>query len=74
MDEDEAADGIIFLETEVPEDCAFAPVSGTLGPADLSWIGRELREYYDSILHEPVPERLLALLRQGSRGEHSIDA
>jgi hypothetical protein len=65
MSEDEAADGIIFLETELPEDCALAPVSGTLGPAELSWIGRELREYYDSILHERVPERLLALLDRG---------
>jgi hypothetical protein len=65
MSEDEAADGIIFLETELPEDCAFAPVSGTLGPAELSWLGCELREYHDSILHEPVPQRLLALLDQG---------
>lgn len=65
MDEDEAADGIAFPETGAPEDCEFVLEGGTLGPADLSWIGRELREYYDGILREPVPERLLALLDQG---------
>jgi hypothetical protein len=65
MDEDEAADGIIFLETELPGGSGFTPVSGTLGSAELSWIGRELREYYGSILREPVPDRLLALVDQG---------
>jgi hypothetical protein len=64
MDDDEAADGITFPETELPEGCEFVPVSGALGRADLSWLGRELREYYDGILREPVPERLLALLDQ----------
>jgi hypothetical protein len=62
MGEDEAADGIIFLDTELPEGCACAPFSGTLGPTELSRIGHELRQYYDSILREPVPERLLALV------------
>jgi hypothetical protein len=26
------------------------------------WIGRELREYYEAILREPVPDRLIALI------------
>ena len=26
-------------------------------------IGRELRKLYDEVLHEPVPEKLLALLK-----------
>jgi hypothetical protein len=65
MDEDEAADGITYRETGVPEDCEFVLGGGTLGPADLSWLGRELREYYNGILRERVPERLLALLDQG---------
>jgi hypothetical protein len=62
MDEDEAADGVTFLEQGLPDHHEIVPVSGKLGPAELSWLGRELREYYDSILHEPVPERLLALV------------
>jgi hypothetical protein len=65
MSEDEAADSITFLETDLLEDCEVLPWSGTLGPAELSWIRRELREHYDSILREPVPERLLTLLDQG---------
>ncbi|MGF9764442.1 NepR family anti-sigma factor [Microvirga sp. 0TCS3.31] len=65
MSEDEAADGIICSELEWPEGCNLSPGSGTLGPAGLSWIGRELREYHDGILREPVPQRLLALLDQG---------
>jgi hypothetical protein len=65
MDEDEAADGITVPEAGFPETCEFALGGGTLGPANLSWLGRELREYYDSILRDPVPERLLALLGQG---------
>jgi hypothetical protein len=59
---DEAADSVTFLQTELPDHHEILPVSGALGPTELSWLGRELREYYDSILHEPVPERLLALL------------
>ena len=62
MSEDEAADGITFPEFEWPDGCDVGPGSGTLGPAELKWLGRELREYYDSILHEPEPERLLALV------------
>ncbi len=65
MDEDEVADGVTFLQTELPDYHEILPVSGTLGPAELSWLGRELREYYDSIVHEPVPERLLALVDRG---------
>jgi hypothetical protein len=65
MGRDEAADGITVLELELPEDCEVAPGSVTPGPAELSRIGRELREYYDSILREPEPERLLALLDRG---------
>ncbi|MBD2748791.1 hypothetical protein IC232_19040 [Microvirga sp. BT688] len=65
MSEDEAADGITFSELAWPEGCNVTPASGTLGPAELIWLGDELREYYDSILREPVPQRLLALLDQG---------
>lgn len=65
MDEDEAADGIAFPQTELIEACEFVLGGGTLGPSNLNWLGCELREYYDSILREPVPERLLALLDQG---------
>jgi hypothetical protein len=65
MDDDAEADGIAFPEAELPEACEFVLGRGTLGPADLSWLGQELRGYYDSILREPVPERLLALLDQG---------
>jgi hypothetical protein len=65
MDEDEVADGVTFLQTELPDQHEILPVSGMLGPAELSWLGRELREYYDSIVREPVPERLLALVDRG---------
>jgi hypothetical protein len=65
MDEDEAADSVTFLQTELSDHHEIVPVTGILGPAELSWLGRELREYYDSIVHEPVPERLLALLDRG---------
>lgn len=65
MDENEAAEALAFLETELPEGSEFSPIGGMLRHADLSWIGRELREYYDGILREPVPQRLLALLDQG---------
>jgi Anti-sigma factor NepR len=64
MDEDQTPDGVTFLEIEVPEGCVPAPVPGKLGPDELDWIGRELREYFDSVLREPVPARLLALLDQ----------
>jgi hypothetical protein len=65
MDEDEAADSVTFLQTELPDHHKIVPVSGALGSAELSWLGRELREYYDSIVREPVPERLLALVDRG---------
>jgi hypothetical protein len=65
MSEDETGDGITFSEFEWPDGCDVGPGSGALGPAELSWLGRELRQYYDSILLEPVPERLLALLDRG---------
>ncbi|MBM1172250.1 NepR family anti-sigma factor [Microvirga arabica] len=64
MDEDQTPNGVTFLEIEMPESCGPAPVPGKLGPVELDWIGRELREYYDNVLCEPVPARLLALLDQ----------
>jgi Anti-sigma factor NepR len=65
MDEDRAPGGVIFIELEGPEGCGPTPVPGKLGPVELGWIGRELREYYDGVLREPVPDRLLALLDRG---------
>ncbi len=64
MDEDQAPDDVTFLEIEMLEGCAPAPVPGKLGPIELDWLGCELREYYDTVLREPVPDRLLALLDQ----------
>lgn len=65
MDEDDGADAIALLDIDLPEGCGLAPSIGKLSSADLGWIGRELREYYNGILGEPVPERLRALLDQG---------
>lgn len=31
------------------------------------WIGRQLRELYDETLNEPIPDRLLDLLKQIER-------
>jgi Anti-sigma factor NepR len=62
MDEDALPDDIAPLEMDLPEDCEFGPARGSLGPFELDWIGRELREYYDDLLREPVPDRLLALI------------
>jgi Anti-sigma factor NepR len=55
-------DDIAPLEMDLPDDCEFGPARGRLGPFELDWIGRELREYYDDLLREPVPDRLLALI------------
>ena len=62
MDEDQTPDSLTFLEVEVPEGSVPTLIPGKLGPVEMDWIGRELREYYDSVLREPVPDRLLALL------------
>ncbi|MET0528989.1 MAG: NepR family anti-sigma factor [Microvirga sp.] len=62
MDEDQVPDGVTFMELEGPEGCVPTPIPGKLGPVELGWIGCELREYYGSVLREPVPDRLLALL------------
>jgi hypothetical protein len=64
MDEDKGAEGIALLDVDLPEGCEFVPPRGRLGSSELDWIGRELREYYDGILREPVPDRLLALVDQ----------
>jgi hypothetical protein len=64
IDENEAAERISLLEMDIPEGCEFMPPRGKLGSSELDWIGRELREYYDGILREPVPDRLLALVDQ----------
>jgi hypothetical protein len=62
MDEDQTPDSLTFLEIDMPEGSVPVPIPGKLGPVELDWIGRELREYYDSVLREPVPDRLLALI------------
>ncbi|MFC1458086.1 NepR family anti-sigma factor [Microvirga arabica] len=62
MDEDQTPDSLTFQDIEIPEGCVPAPVPGKLGPVELDWIGCELREYYDSVLREPVPNKFLALL------------
>jgi len=60
MNEDNVTDGIAILDMDLPEGCEFGRAGGQLGPSELDWTGRELREYYEAILREPVPERLLA--------------
>jgi hypothetical protein len=62
MDEDEGDGNPALLEIDLPEHCCLGSSWAKLGPSELDWIGRELREYYEAILHEPVPERLLALI------------
>jgi hypothetical protein len=62
MDEDDDAEGIALLEMDLPEGSGSVPARGRLSPFELDWIGRELREYYDDLLREPVPDRLLALI------------
>ncbi len=64
MDEGQTAEGFTFLDIEMPESCVPTLIPGKLGPVELDCIGRELREYYNGILREPVPDRLLALVDQ----------
>jgi len=64
MDDDEENNGLALLDMHLPERCGLVPSSGKLGSADLDWIGRELREYYEGILRAPVPDKLLALVDQ----------
>jgi hypothetical protein len=65
MDEDEGDDNPALLEIDLSKHCYPGSSWAKLGPSELDWIGRELREYYDSVLREPVPNRLLALLDRG---------
>ena len=62
MDEDQTAEGFTFQNIELPEGSVPTLIRGKLGLVEMDWIGRELRECYDSVLREPVPDRLLALL------------
>lgn len=64
MDNDDGDSSLAMLDGDLPEGCGLMPSSGKLGPVDLDWIGGELRAYYDDILREPVPHRLLALVDQ----------
>jgi hypothetical protein len=65
MDEDEGDDDLAVLAIALPEHCCLGSSWAKLGPSELDWIGRELREYYDIVLREPVSDRLLALLNRG---------
>ncbi len=65
MDKGDVAEGVAPAEMDLPESSAFGQAHGRLGPSELDWIGRELREYHDAILREPAPERLLALIDRG---------
>lgn len=64
MDDDDRDDSLALLDIDLPERYGLGLTSGALGPMDLDWIGSGLRTYYDSILREPVPDRLLALVDQ----------
>lgn len=35
-------------------------------------IGHQLRAMYDDILHQPVPDQFLSLLRELERSEHAL--
>jgi hypothetical protein len=65
MDEHEGDVDPALLEIDLPEHCCLGSSWAKLGASELDWIGRELREYYDSVLREPVPNRFLALLDRG---------
>lgn len=62
MDEEEGVDNLAVIEIDLRENCCVEPSRAKLGPPELDWTGRESREHYDSVLREPVPDRLLALL------------
>lgn len=64
MDDDDGDESLAFRDRDLPEVCGLMTPGGKLGPVDLDWIGSELRAYYDDILREPVPHRLLALVDQ----------
>jgi hypothetical protein len=54
------------LATPVRDDTP-APGSGTVGamePELQAFIGRQLRQTYDEVLNEPVPDRFLELLKE----------
>jgi hypothetical protein len=40
------------------------PPAKEAGPGKEDWIGAHLRKVYDEALSEPVPDRLLALLKK----------
>lgn len=64
MSDDDRDDSLALLDMDLAEGCGLGLTSGTLGPVELGRIGRELRTYYDDILREPIPDRLLALVDQ----------
>lgn len=41
-----------------------SPAAKQAAPAKQDWIGAHLRQVYDETLNEPVPDRLLALLKK----------
>jgi hypothetical protein len=41
-----------------------SPPAKQAGPGKQDWIGAHLRQVYDEALNEPVPDRLLALLKK----------
>ncbi|WP_407923504.1 NepR family anti-sigma factor [Algihabitans albus] len=47
-----------------PDDSAKTTTSGQLEDSQLAHIGTELRRMYDGLVQEPVPDRLLELLKQ----------
>lgn len=64
MDDDDRDDSLALLDMDLPDGYGLGLAAGTLGSVELDWIGRELRTYYDGILREPLPDRLLALVDQ----------
>lgn len=49
-------------------------IPATLDPRLQAHIGRKLREHYDEIIAQPVPDRFMALLDQLERRESRIAA
>jgi hypothetical protein len=42
-------------------------------PANYKWVGARVRSMYDSVLHEPIPEGFMDLLRQAYDGKKPPD-
>jgi hypothetical protein len=60
--------------TETPHSDETPPAEPALDPKVEAMIGAKLRSYYDTLMSEPVPDRIVELLRQLDAKERAQQA